>query len=93
MIKDEKLREIYKQISQGMSGLYNFFNYVEDSDIDNKELVLESIGDATVKSFAVLGHIHVLNKTWKLPGCGYVPLERELDNKGSGQKEETNNVE
>lgn len=78
-IKNEKLRGIYEQISQGMSGLYKFFNYVEDLDIDETEKILmhERSGNASQECFAVLGFVHVLNESWKLLGCGHVPLEGE----------------
>ena len=75
MIKDEKLKEICEQIYQGMSGLYKLWNYVEDSDIDDKELVLEGIEKASTECFIVQGFIHVINESWKLPGSGHVPLE------------------
>ena len=78
-IKDEKLKEVYKQISQGMSGLYNIWNYVEDSDIDEaeKDLIHEIINKATDECFTVMGFIHVFNESWKLPGSGHVALEGE----------------
>jgi len=68
---------MYEQISQGMSGLYKFWNYIEDSDINDKELVLNNIGNASAGCFVVMQCIHVLNETWKLPGCGYVPVKGE----------------
>lgn len=90
MIKDEELKGIYEQISQGMSGLYNFFNYVEDLDMDEaeKELMHERSGNATYECFAVLGFIHVINESWKLPGGGHVPLERKKDGEKSRGKGE-----
>lgn len=72
-IKDEKLREIYDQISSGRGGLYKLWNYVEDLDLEHKELIQDCIDEAMAECFLVMGHIHVLNETWKLPVCGYVP--------------------